>query len=103
MKLTAILREDHNKHLIVGLAIVIGCAALACLAIKTFWSLPLGAYAGWHLARAVAWIKEGHDLRRPDTNTADIFDAELTVAGASIGLAASILVWALCFGLWGHP
>ena len=103
MSSTPILREDHLKHLIVGLAIVTACGVIACLALKTFWSLPLGAYAGWHLARAVAWIKEGHDLLRPEAHTADPYDAELTVAGASIGVATSILVWVVCFGLWGHP
>lgn len=101
MKTTGYIREDHTKHLIVGLAIVVACAVLACLAAKTWWSIPVGAYAGWHLARAAAWLKEAHDLHHPETNTADPYDAEVTIAGASIGLAACVLTGAVAFAMAG--
>ena len=90
MKPLDLLREDHDKHFIIGLAIVLAAALVSLLLVPKVLFVLLGAYGGWHVARAVAWLKEAYDLQRPRIHTSDPMDAEMTVAGASLGLALVI-------------
>ena len=94
----SLMKLDKSYHFGVGFATVLVTTAV-------FWLLTgghilyalLGSFTGWHIARCLAYVKEGYDEARPDKHTSDILDAEITIAGASAGLATMTSVTVLLF------
>lgn len=87
MKLNGLIRRDYGLHFVVGLSIVLACAVVIGLLLPKVIAVLLGAWGGWHLARSIASLKEAYDFERPLLHDSDPMDADLTVAGASMGLA----------------
>lgn len=100
MKLFSMFPYDKLAHNLVGFGIVtaVAIAAITSGVASSYVNQLLAVLAGWLIARFAGSLKESYDSAHPTTNTADLFDAEATTAGASLAAAAWIVGLMVFYG-----
>jgi uncharacterized oligopeptide transporter (OPT) family protein len=92
MKLNQYIRPDYAAHFTGGLLIPPVVSFIFFLLVSLDVVVILGAWAGWHVARAIAYLKEAYDKQHPERHDSDPMDAEMTIAGASMGFALTVFL-----------